>query len=213
MTHKLLFIDDHAAIFDSLIDVIKDKLDSAEIIVYEDANTALDYLQSGNVCDLILLDLNMPSMSGYQFIEELQNNGIYIPTAILSGYISQEKLKEIKELGAVGYIPKTSNTQNLIKAITTILSGEYFFSEHEVTEYETTLAASRSALAEKLKISPRQFQVLEHLTEGLTNKQIAETLFIAEETVRSHVKALHVALQTNNRVGLTKEATKWGLVE
>jgi len=152
-------------------------------------------------------------MSGYQFIEELNNNSIFIPTAILSGYITHEKLNEFKEIGIVGYIPKTSNTERFIKAIKSIVNGDYYFSEDAVLEHEATLQATRLATAEKLGISPRQLQVLESINENLSNQAIADKLFISLDTVKSHIKSLYLALDTNTRMGCTQQAQKAGLID
>lgn len=213
MPNRLLFIDDHAAIFDSLISVVKDKLSPVEVVVFDNANDALEHLRSGEIYDLILLDLNMPTMSGYTFIEKLNESAIYIPTAILSGYISNDRLKEIKELGAVGYIPKTSDTRRFLQAIQIILNGELYFSEQLVAEHEATLQATRTETAANLHISQRQLQVLECVAEGLSNQAIADKLFISLDTVKSHIKSLYQSLDAKNRIDCAQRALKAGLID
>lgn len=213
MPNKLLFIDDHAAIFDSLITVVKDQFSDVEVNVFDNASLALEHLLTGEIYDLILLDLDMPTMSGYEFIKQLNGNGIYIPTAILSGYISSEKLIEIKELGAVGFIPKTSDTRGFLKAIKTVLEGEFYFSEQLIAEHEANIQATRTATAEKLHISTRQLQVLECIAKGLSNQAIADSLFISLDTVKSHIKSLYQSLDAKNRVECAQHALKYGLID
>ena len=209
---KLLFIDDHAAIFDSLISVIKNKIPDTDVTVFSDSTKAFEHLQSGELYDLILLDLSMPIMNGYRLIDKLNQDGILIPIAVLSGTTDPKEINSLRDQGIVGFISKTSDTDQLIEAIASILSGNTYFPLDLYPLQSKTTESTQLLIAQEYDITPRQLQVLEKIADGMTNQQIAESLFLSIDTVKSHVKCLYAKLEVKSRIKCASKAKKYGLV-
>ena len=211
---KFLLVDDHWLFLDGLAQVLTLHLDDLEIKKCDSVASALTLIKSHQDLDLALVDLSMPNGSGIDFIAQVETLDEIIPTAVLSASDDIEKIRQAMDVGALGFIPKTYNKDELLSAIKTVLSGNIYLPEHIqhlLRQNKTDKHLTVDILA-AYNITSRQLEVLSLLAKGMTNNKIAELLYISDHTVKSHLKQLFQKLNCDNRISCINEAQRIGLL-
>lgn len=149
--------------------------------------------------DLILLDLNMKGMSGLDTLNALRADGCDATIVILTVSDSPADIEAIVKAGADGYLLKDTEPDELIELLKQSLTGDKAYS-NEVAKYLADRENSTSVFDD---LTDRETQILREVAKGLRNKQIADTLFISESTVKVHMKSLLKKLQVPSRTAAT----------
>ena len=205
---KILIVDDHPIYTEGLKSVLSDSKYDISIVGVSSAEDAILYLhEKSNDIDLVLTDLLMPGMSGNEFIRLLNDNKFNISIAVISAVNQINDIQEVIDLGIKSFIPKTYHFKDVVKALETIIEeGEFMPSDLrlELQDYV--------ALKNNINVSQRQIEVLHLIKHGLSNKQIARQLDIAESTVKAHLRSLFESLGASNRLDCVNQAEKHGLL-
>ncbi len=218
MNMHILVVDDHQLFLDGIRHLLE-KLEPGTTIT--EANTvesALDALDHSSQFDLALIDLCMPGMDGLALLQSMNNRRIRLPVVIVSGEEELAKIKAAMDMGALGFIPKRYSSQQMRSALSQVLEGDIYLPEHLESQLDRLASRREPRTAEhnpavkESGITRRQYEVLKLLAQGLSNKQIANTLFLTEHTVKSHVSALFVLLSANNRTACVQNAERRGLL-
>jgi len=152
------------------------------------------------------LDYNMPGMNGLEGLKKaLAYNGGQT-VALMSGIATRAVAEEALALGAAGFVPKTLSAKSLVNAVRFMAMGEQYAPIDFMTQEEE---AAPNPLAEKL--SRRELQVLEGLSQGKSNKEIARDLDLQEPTIKLHVKTLYRKIGAGNRTQAALIAKQEGL--
>lgn len=207
---RILHIDDHPLFCSGLTAAVNNLLPGFEIKSALDIEQANIFLHEMDI-DLILLDLDMPGVNGLAFMRSLIQRELNIPVAILSAHEDVKDIKQALTLGAVGFLPKAWSPEKLVQALEMIERGDVV-----IPEYVQQKLASPSwfdaASAEQDVLSQRQVEVLRLLDQGLSNKEIAKSLVIGENTVKTHLKAIFQLLSCKNRIDCLNKARELNLV-
>lgn len=203
--YKILIADDHPLFREAIHNVIADGFPDSEVMETSDLDSALVLTQEHDDLDLILLDLNMPGMHGLNGLITLRNEAPTIPVVIVSAEEDKQIVLQAITYGAVGFITKSSPRAQMTEAIEQILNGNVYLPSDIIRASKQT---PRRASHEESGIPPellqaltrKQLLVLERMTKGESNKQIAYNLDIAETTVKAHVSAILRKLGVHNRV-------------
>ncbi|MCE8051786.1 response regulator [Billgrantia desiderata] len=202
-SYRILIADDHPLFREAIARVVGDGFPGSELLETADLDATLAVTADEEDLDLILLDLNMPGMSGLTGLLQLRNEAPTIPVAIISAEEDKNVMLQAVSCGAVGFLTKSSPKEQLIKAIAQILEGNIYLPS-EIMRASAARAHEpneRSISAEQLEtLTRKQIQVLERMTRGESNKMIAYNLNIAETTVKAHVSAILRKLGVSNRV-------------
>jgi DNA-binding NarL/FixJ family response regulator len=143
---------------------------------------------------LVLLDLRMPGSHGLSSLVFLRGEYPQIAVAIISGGAYAETIGRARQLGASAFIPKSAPIDTIAQALSCVIRGELWFPEDDAAP------SGRGLLQDQLTtLTPQQFRVLKYLTDGMLNKQIADSLGVSEGTVRAHVTAILRKLRVNTR--------------
>jgi DNA-binding NarL/FixJ family response regulator len=214
MMHILL-IDDHTLFREALLHVLN-QLD-LQIIVLEAANTedAAQLITRTRNLDLILLDIDLPGVDGLTALPGLRELAPTVPVIVLSGSEASVHVKSAIDKGAVGYIPKSCSSHEMLAALRIVLEGDIYIPPKLLGKLggpALPVLTSCSNNHTQTLLTDRQLEVLELMAQGLPNKSIARTLNLAEGTVKLHVAAILRALQARNRTQAVTEASKLGLV-
>jgi DNA-binding NarL/FixJ family response regulator len=201
VTNKSTFIvaDDHPLFREALIHAIGNCVEDADIIEADSLDTLQAVVESHAEADLLLLDLNMPGVSGFSALAYIRSKHESLPTVIVSAMDDPAVIRRSIQHGASGFIPKSSPISTLEKGIRAVLDGEVWIPEginlqdDRLDSEEAEIAAALSSL------TPHQFRVLMMLGEGLLNKQIAYQLGVSEATIKAHVTAVLRKMHVNNR--------------
>lgn len=160
--------------------------------------------------DIVLLDMNMPEKDGLQGIMDISKLGLNTKVLALSGYDDADLIFRAMKIGAKGYVLKTMASAQLIYAIEEVLNGKIylplalssrFFEYFQQSFREETERKEASYDEENLldALTPREEEVLQLLTQGVTYKGVAGKLFISETTVKTHVNNIFQKLQVSDR--------------
>lgn len=204
--YKILIADDHPLFREAIINVINTSFDGCEILETESLDSAVELTQQHDDLDLILLDLNMPGMNGLNGLITLRNDSPTIPVVIVSAEEDKQIVLQAITYGAVGFITKSSPREQMTDALKQILAGNVYLPSDIIrTNTPETRRRQRndenSIPPEMLSsLTRRQLLVLERMSKGESNKQIAYNLNIAETTVKAHVSAILRKLNVHNRI-------------
>ncbi|MEO8163935.1 MAG: response regulator transcription factor [Betaproteobacteria bacterium] len=206
---KILHADDHSLFREGLGFFLK-LLDSG-VVPLEAGNfqATLDKLALEWPVDLLLLDLEMPGMSGLDGFHAIHKRYPQLPIAIVSGVSDMRLVRSLIDGGARGYIPKLASSERLMDALRRILRGEIYLPEELFVP-----GSSPGSHADKTSpLTSRQHQILVLLAEGMPNKRIADSLGVTEGTIKQHLKDLFRRLGAANRTQAVRAARRLGLLQ
>lgn len=211
---KLLLVDDHAMFLEGLSFLLQKACGQCEVLTAHNVESAKQIITNHIDLDIILVDLNMPHVSGIALVHAVQQLNVLIPIVVLSATDCLEQIQEALNAGALGFISKSDNSERLVETILQVQSGNYQLPEkiRLALSQRHHVKQENQALAEQIGITPRQLEVLSLIDEGLANIKIADKLFISEHTVKSHLKQIFQKLAVSNRVESIKKAKELGLL-
>ncbi|MGY3038167.1 DNA-binding NarL/FixJ family response regulator [Bradyrhizobium sp. USDA 4354] len=200
---KVLVVDDHTLIREALHGVLKQLKREAVIFEASSSREAMHVVEQHPDISLILLDINLPDRDGFSVLCELRHRYATIAIIILSSSDDQETVRRAFKLGALGFIPKTTEREVMLNAIELVFSGGVYIPSEILEETAGSRFADKPLARNSLKglgLTDRQIDVLALLMKGKSNKVIARTLNMAVPTVKNHItvvlKALGVATRT-----------------
>ena len=202
---KILIADDHDLLRDTLVMFLETQGD-IQTTCAKDLPEAVSALQNDASYDLVLLDFNMPGMNGLDGLEHMLRTYPGVKVALMSGVATRAIAEKALAQGACGFLPKTLTAKSLVNAVKFMAMGEQYAPLEFMTAEEEVPA---NELAKKL--SKRELQVLQGLTEGKSNKEIARDLDVQEPTVKLHMKTLYRKIGASNRTQAALLARDAGL--
>tara|TARA_B110000467_G_C18303498_1_gene473015 strand:- start:948 stop:1610 length:663 start_codon:yes stop_codon:yes gene_type:complete len=200
-----IIVDDHLLFTNGLTGILEDiglKVHST----FSNAKDAITYLKNQNV-DIIFSDINMPIMDGIQFCKRLKKLKIETPVIMLSMYEDTNIIKESFSQGAVGYLSKNSDRNEIIKALESCLNGKEFVNKNLLKEYKIS-SVDKDKYQTKYSLSSREREVLLHILNDEKNLTIAKELNISKRTVETHRKNIMLKLNVKTPVALAQLAIK-----
>jgi DNA-binding NarL/FixJ family response regulator len=203
---RLLIADDHPVVRDGLSGMFSG--DDGFEVIGEAANGAQAVtLACALEPDVILMDLRMPEMDGVAAIAELARRKVAARVLVLTTYDTDSDVVRAVEAGATGYLLKDSPRGDLLRAVRAAARGEAALSPSVATRL---LGQVRAPAQEPL--SQREFEVLEMVAGGATNREAAAKLFISEATVKTHLLHIYAKLGVSDRAAAVAEAFQRGLL-
>lgn len=198
MSTKVMLVDDHALIregikqlleFDGSIDVIEQASDGAECL------EKLQHVQP----DILLLDINMPNVNGIEVLEEIKKKNIPVKVLMLTVHSEAEYLVQAVDIGANGYILKDSGSEELKKAIQSVMDGDSYIQPSLIPSLNSRLV-NRDIDKEKIAaLTKREMEILTQIAGGMFNKEIAMNLNISEHTVKNHTSNIFKKIDVSDR--------------
>ncbi|MEQ5868303.1 response regulator transcription factor [Sagittula sp. NFXS13] len=203
---RILIADDHELLRDTLMLYIGNEPGMVAESV-QDLDAAEARMAAGEEYDLVLLDFTMPGMDGLDGLRRIMGMSGDHRVAIISGTAQRDIAEEVLAAGAAGFLPKTLSAKSLVNALRFMALGEQYAPLDFMRASEND--QQKHPLAKQL--SQREFEVLEGLTQGKSNKEIARDLDIREPTVKLHVKTLYRKIGASNRTQAAMIAKEKGL--
>ncbi len=205
----VLLIDDHPLFRSALKPIVRELALSVEIAEAASIAEAFILIDQLDNLDLVLLDLNLPDASGMKTLIPVCQLLKETPVVVVSANENRKLIINTIHACARGYIPKSASNTEIKNALTLVLAGSIYIPPIAVDIDAENLTQD---VEEMTALTQRQSEVLQQLAEGLSNKQIASQLKIAETTVRVHVSDIIHLLHANNRTDAVIKAQKLGLL-
>ncbi|MCI0399272.1 MAG: response regulator transcription factor [Chloroflexi bacterium] len=219
---KLFIVDDHPVFRQGLRDVLE--TDPQLQVVGEAANgeVAIDLVNEVEP-DVILMDINLPDIMGLQVTRQVKARHPHMKVVVITGYDDVEQVFHAIRAGASAYCPKDITPEALIGTIYAVRDGQYVVGEQKMSHDEIIRwveekvgRLSGSLITESedsfVPLSPREMEILEHVTHGKSNKEIAYELGISHQTVKNHMTAILRKLRVDDRTQAAVYALSRGWV-
>lgn len=208
--YKVLLVDDEKLLTDSLEIILS--FNNMEIAGKAgDGNEALQILEEKNIsCDIALVDLNMKGMGGIELIRIMKERFPQIKILVLTTFYDDKYITEAISSGADGYLLKDSGKDAILGAITQILSGITVLDKKVMARLSELMADNFGKNNKNIsdELTDRENEICSLMVEGLSNKQIADRLYISEGTVKNYISNIYDKTGIHDRVKLIVELRK-----
>ena len=206
---KLIIADDHELFRSGLAELLKKHDDIKIVKSVADGFEFMDIINSQFEADIVLLDITMPNMDGFQVLKELKTSGSNIKPIVISMHSDGNYIAKCAKMGAYGYLLKNTDESELIFSIRTVYKGKKYFSS-EISEKMINFMSTQSVSENVL--SNKEFEILGLISKGLTTKEIATRLFVSSRTIETHRTNILKKLEVKNTAELIKKATEIMLI-
>ena len=196
--NELLIADDHPLFREALRSLIARLYPSTAIYETDNISSLYSLIEDRPNADLLLLDLNMPGAAGYSALVHLRSQHPLLPIVIVSAHEDPVLMRRAMDHGAMGFIPKSVDSKTLSAALQEVLLGNTWIPESAAAV--PPISPEEKQAANLLRdLTPQQFRVLQMVSTGQLNKQIAHDLDVSEATIKTHMTAILRKLGATNR--------------
>ena len=205
---KVIIIDDHPIVLEGLKNLLAGRDDMMLAGTFDNGKAGLKAIEELDP-NVVLLDINLPDIDGAAICKQVRKQDKDIRIVALSVHNERTVIRNMLNSGANAYVLKNSVGEEIINAIHTTLDGNNYLCRKTK---EIMAQIEENDLAEIPRITRREKEILELVSQGLTTTQIAEKLFISMHTVESHRKNLIEKFDVATMTAVIKLATKYGLI-
>ncbi len=213
-TIRLALVDDHLLVRHGLARLIADYSDYKVVIQASHGQELIDYMRSGVVPDLVLLDIAMPGMNGIETAELLRKEYPQTPILILSMYESDLTLFRLMNSGVAGFLRKDSHQSELVYAIQAVIETGHYFSNQMTGKLVELIRKNEKGEMnlERIQLTETEMAFLQLACTDLTYKEIAARIHLNTRSVDTIRDNLFEKLEVKSRVGLVMFAMRQGIV-
>ena len=210
---QVIIVDDHPLFRNGLKASLKDSYSDICVTGEADSGAALFRLPALSTADLVLLDINLPDISGVEIARRLRRDYPAIKILAISAENTAETVKSMLEAGIEGFISKRQgDVDELVEAIRTVMSGlEYFGRDISAIIYEVFVAKKKTTTVTP-EFTEREKEIILACRDGLLSKEIADRLGISTHTVKAHKNNIFAKLGINNTMEMVQYALKKGII-
>ena len=204
---RILIVDDHPVVREGLRGLLQSIETTVTISLASNVEEAMQHLRTAGF-DLVITDIHMPGKSGIELAYFMQKEFPHVKILAMSTFGDRSYVSEMIKNGANGFISKNSDRDTITDAITRVMNDEVVIGKNlEETARPTLVHADQPLLTRREK------EVLILIAQGLTNKEIADKIFVSTTTVDSHRKNLLHKFNVMNTAALVAQAAKYQLLE
>jgi two-component system NarL family response regulator len=200
---SVLVADDHAVVRMGLRALLESQPDMEVVAEAADGATAVEAFTNLRP-DIVLADLRMPGMGGREVIAAIQKVTPEAKVIVLTSFDGDEDIFRAVQAGARGYLLKACAPEELLEAVRTVHAGGRLLAP--------AVAARLAERVNSPSLTAREVAVLELVAKGLSNKEIGSALFLAEDTVKNHLKHIYAKLDVSDRTEAVLQAVQRGII-
>jgi DNA-binding NarL/FixJ family response regulator len=211
---RIMVVDDHALVRRGMHYVVKEGFPEADVVEAESAAVALEILHGGTKVDLALVDVRMPDLDGLELLRAIKAEWAETPVIMLSTYENAPYVKRALADGASGYLLKDATPEDLSQAINVAMTGSGNVLSPRVIQNlfeEQQGGGTSDGRRNEYSLTQRENDILAQLAEGRSNREIAQSLFLSEKTVKAHLAAIFRKLGVTNRTQAAMMAVQMGV--
>ncbi len=202
---RLAIADDHVLFREGIRSFFNND-EKYEIVAEVSNGNELLQLLNEKAVDVILMDITMPELDGIAATEKIKSNFPGIKIIMLTMHDTQNYIRKTLEIGADGYLLKTTSKQELLKGIDSVLAGEKYYGQETQQIFMNSFNAEQ--ISTSIHLTRREKEILELICEEYSTNEIADKLFVSKHTVETHRKNLLSKTGVKNVAGLVKFALK-----
>ena len=210
LPYRLILADDHILLRDALANLVDTFEEFTVVATAGNGEEVIQQINNGCNAAIVLMDLNMPKMDGYETAKWLSLHHPQIKIVILTMYDSEIALIRLLQAGVNGFLKKDIHPAELKNALLTVAGGEYYYSNHTTTKiaslFRKQLGLQKSILNET------EIEFLKLASTDMTYKEIAQAMHMTPRHIDNYRDALFTKLEVKSRVGLAIYAVKNGVV-
>lgn len=210
---KILVVDDHALVRSGLCQVLKGLDEQVDVLEAPHCARAFELAVQHPDLDLVLLDYHLPDMNGMEALAIFGSKHPELPIVMLSGSVNPQIMRQVLAKGAAGFLTKSGLSDELLSALRLVLAGEVYLSPELLSAANFTNLSSSNAEIMPSQLTPRQEEVLYLLLDGRSNKEISQTLELADETTKNHVTGILRAFGVQTRIQAVLTAPRYGYIK
>jgi DNA-binding NarL/FixJ family response regulator len=201
---RILNVDDYPVWCLGITSVINAQRDMELVAQVSTGREAIDYFRK-HQADVILMDLRLPDISGIELMIAIRTEFPGARFVILTAFARENEIRRALAEGAQAYLLKSMPSGELVDVIRQVHAGK--------RKIPTAIAAQLAGYYSDERLTDRELEVLSHLVDGDRNRDIAEKLFIAEETVKAHMRHIMQKLRANDRTQALANALRRGVIQ
>jgi len=206
---RVVLVDDHDLLRRGMKTMLESE-DDIEVVGQASDGTQAMKIVEDTLPDVVLIDVIMPNKDGIETTRDIKDAFPRVQVIVLSGHDEQQFLFDAVKAGASGYLLKTSELEDVVRSVRAAAQGELRLdpgmADQVLSEFRTYQSNEVPEVFQPL--TPREKEILRHMSDGLPNKTIASRLSISERTVTTHVANIYSKLHVNNRVSAVQEAMR-----
>ena len=210
---KILVVDDHALVRSGLCQVLKGLDEQVDVLEAPHCARAFELAAQHPDLDLVLLDYHLPDMNGMEALAIFGTKHPELPIVMLSGSVNPLIMRQVLAKGAAGFLTKSGKSDELLSALRLVLAGEVYLSPDLISAANFQNLSASDADNTSTLLTPRQEEVLHLLLDGRSNKEISQTLQLADETTKSHVTGILRAFGVQTRIQAVLAAPRYGYIK
>ncbi len=212
--YKLILADDHILLRDALANLIDGFEEFTVVAKSADGSEVIEIIEQGKKADIVLMDLNMPKMDGYETAKWLAKQHPDIKIVILTMYDSEIALIRLLQVGVNGFLKKDIHPDELKIALLTIAAGEYYYSNHSTVKLASLFRkkTDNPLSLENAILTDKEIEFLKLASTDITYKEIAQAMHLTPRNIENYRDALFSKLEVQSRIGLVIYAVKNGII-
>lgn len=202
---KIIIADDHELFRNGLKELLKKYNDIEVIHTVSDGKEFMDYVKTSKTIDIVLLDITMPNMDGFEVLGQLKQINSNIKPIVISMHDEGNYIAKCAKKGAYSYLLKNTDQEELIKVVRIVSEGKKYFSPSisaKMIDYMSENPINENVLSKK------ETEVLELISKGNTTKEIATMLYVSSRTIETHRANILKKLDVKNTAELIKKAVE-----
>lgn len=198
---KIILVDDDPLVSMSLKIILEQDSDINVINTYTSGRKILDEIRNGIDVDIIFMDIRMDDMNGLEATEEILKITKRVKIIFLTTFLDDEYISKALSVGASGYILK-QDCSSIVSAVHAVMDGQVVYGSKIVEKLPDLLNRSSSFNYDEYNITEREQEIIKYVADGLSNKEIADKLFLGEGTIRNMVSTILSKLELRDRTQL-----------
>jgi len=213
MKHTIVVVDDHVLIANAMSNIISNFLQFEVLYTCENGLDFQEKLKTKPVPDIVLLDISMPIMNGFETAKWIKKTHPTILVMALSMQEDEQSLIKMIKNGSKGYMLKNVHPLELEKALDNLVKNGHYFPEWAASKVFTSIREDTIDASSKLNLSERELEFLKYTVTEMNYREISEKMFCSPRTIENYRDSLFEKLELKTRVGLAVYALKNGYAE
>jgi DNA-binding NarL/FixJ family response regulator len=214
MNMRILVVDDHGLFRDGIVSLLK----AAGKTVVGEASNGVEAIDQAMQLrpDLVLLDIDMPEMNGIEALKQIRQKLPDTKVVMLTVSNEDDNLLKAVQAGAVGYLLKNLSADEFLSSLDGLQRGEVAMTRKTMSQMVNALAnleQQKSEYHKQDRLTARELELLQYVSEGMSNREIAKKLHISKNTVKYHMKNILQKMNLQNRAEAAVFAVREGLVQ